>query len=67
MIRATLDRLHGSEIEQQREDALAALDQLETRLRVAEALLIAHHAVGVLEETLIGDDCPICTKMLKTT
>jgi hypothetical protein len=64
-IREALDRLHGSEIEKQREEALTELNHLETRVRVLEALLVAHHAVGVLDGSVIGDDCPICTRMMR--
>jgi hypothetical protein len=32
------------------------------RMENAEALLVEHHAVGVMDGALIGDDCPVCTK-----
>lgn len=35
---------------------------LDRQLAQLRALLVEHHAVGALDHTLIGDDCPVCAK-----
>jgi len=43
-------------------DRLAAKEvkRLEARVQQLEALISEHHAVGVMDNALVGDKCPVC-------
>lgn len=42
-------RQHGMEVE-----------RLQAEIVRLESLLVAHHAVGIMDGSLIGDRCPVC-------
>jgi len=56
------DLSEESELKAQQLAFVATIEYVQ-RIRELERCLSEHHAVGVLEELMIGDRCPICAEL----
>ncbi len=42
---------------------IAHVNDQEARISLLSRAISEHHAVGVMDEALVGDHCPVCTRL----